>query len=377
MVFTDEQLDLKKMIGSFMEKEVAPHISQMDRNGKLDDKIAEQLADLGLNAMYLPRKYGGLELDHVTSYLVAEEIGRYDCGIGSMIGANNAAANMVLQFGSEEQIKRFSDIIIEGHTWGAITLTEPNSGSDVGSCSTTAIEDGDDYILNGTKCFITNGGIAGVYSVLATVDRSMGTKGLICLMVERTRKGISIGKEEDKMGIRLSNTTEVIFDEVRVPKKNVLCPVGRGLQTALATLTKSRPHVGAIAVGLAQRALDEAVSYAKVRKQFGKPIAELQSVQNLLADIGMEVEAARQLVYHTAEVIDAGGQYANLSSMTKCFCSDMAMRAATNALQVFGGYGYMREYPMEKLMRDAKILQIYEGTNQVQRGIIAHGLTRG
>ncbi len=376
MIFTEEQISLRDMIADFLRSEVTPHVSRMDKAGKLDSEIADKLAEMGLNAMYLPKAYGGLEFDHVTSYLLAEELGKCDCGIGSMVGANNAAANMVMLFGNEDQKKRFADIIIRERTWGAITLTEPNSGSDVSHCATTATEDGNDYVLNGTKCFITNGGIAGVYSVLATVDRSLGYKGLICLMVERTRKGISIGKEEDKMGIRLSNTTEVVFDEVRVPKENVLCPVGKGIQTTLATLTRSRPHVGAIAVGLAQHALDEAVSYAKVRTQFGKPIGELQSVQNILADIAMEVEACRQLVYHTAELIDAGKPFGKYSSITKCLCSDMSMRATVNALQVFGGYGYMREYPMEKLMRDAKILQIYEGTNQVQRGIIAHELLK-
>ena len=333
------------------------------------------MTELGLNIMCTPEEYGGLDLSAVAQTLIAEQLGRYEVGLGSAVGANASATHLMNQFGSPEQKKIFFDILVNGG-WAAFCLTEPNAGSDAGSVTTTAEESEDGYVINGTKCFITNGGIAGVYLVFASMDRSLGVKGISCFLVERDRKGISIGKHENKMGIRLSNTTEVVLDHVKVPKDHLIGLQGKGYKMAMATLCESRVNVGAMGTGLAARALDEAIAYAKTRVQFKRPIADLAVIQNMLADMAMQVEASRQLVYHTAELIDAKLPFAKYSSMSKCFGGDTAMKVALDALQVLGGYGYMKEYPLEKLVRDAKILQIYEGTNQIQRVVIAKEILR-
>jgi butyryl-CoA dehydrogenase len=288
---------------------------------------------------------------------------------------NSSACHLLNLYGSEEQKKIFFDILTGGG-WAAFCLTEPGAGSDASSISTTAVEDGDDYILNGTKCFSTSAPIAGVYTVFATVDKSLGFKGIACFLVERDRPGLSIGKHEDKLGIRLSLTSDVIFQDVRVPKSHLIGSVGDGFKIAMGTLNESRICVGAIGVGLAARAMEEAASYAKTRVQFKRPIADLQAIQMMLAEMAVEVESARQLVLYTSELVDAGLPYTMYSSMSKKKGSDVAMRVATDALQVVGGYGYMKEYPMEKMFRDAKILQIYEGTNQIQSLTIAKELLK-
>ena len=333
------------------------------------------MVELGLNIMDVPEEYGGLGLSCVDQTLIAEQIGRYEVGLGSAVGVNNSSVHLMNKFGTPEQKKIFFDVLVNGG-WSGFCLTEPNAGSDASGVATTYREDGDDYVINGTKCFITNGGFAGVYVVFATLYRSMGLKGIACFLVEREREGLTIGKEEDKMGIRLSNTTEVLFEDVRIPKTHMIGKAGEGFKVAMATLNESRINVAAMGVGLAARALDEAIEYSKSRVQFGKPISKLGAVQNMIADMGMDVESSRQLVYHTAELVDAKLPFTKHSSMSKCIGSDVAMKTAVDALQVFGGYGYMKEYPMEKLVRDAKILQIYEGTNQVQRSVIAKELLK-
>lgn len=375
MIPTNESLELANMIGDWLKKEVAPVCAEIDERGDFPEELYAQMAELGLNIMCVPESYGGLGLNAVTQTLIAEQLGRYEVGLGSAVGANASATHMIQNAGSDLQKEIFYGCLVNGG-WSAFALTEPESGSDASSIRTTMKEDGDDYIINGTKCFITNGGIAGVYVVMATVDRKLGGKGIACLLVERDRPGVSVGKHENKMGIRLSNTTEVIFDEVRVPKDHLIAGPGEGFKLALKTLTESRVNVGAMGAGLAARALDEAVEYAKIRTQFGKPIANLQAIQMMIADIAIQAEAAKQLVYHTAELIDAGLPYAKHSSMCKCFGGDTAIKCALDALQILGGYGYMREYPIEKLVRDAKILQIYEGTNQIQRMIVAGALLK-
>lgn len=258
----------------------------------------------------------------------------------------------------------------------AFCLTEPNAGSDAGAVATTARREGGEYVLNGTKCFITNGGIADVYTVFASLDRSKGLKGLSAFLVERGRSGVSVGKEEDKMGIRSTNTTDVIFQDVRIPADRLLGKEGEGFKIAMQTLDIARPIVGAVGVGLSQAAVDLSVKYAKERVQFGKPIAANQAIQFMLADMAIQTEAARNLVYRAAYLKDAGHPSTMTAAMAKTFSSDTAVRVATDAVQIFGGYGYSREYPVEKLMRDAKILQIFEGTNQVQRMVIAGQLLR-
>ncbi|QAT49968.1 acyl-CoA dehydrogenase [Caproiciproducens sp. NJN-50] len=375
MIITDEMKDLQKTVRDYMTKEVVPVAGDYDERGEFPEKIYNDLVGMGLNLISVPEEYGGLGLNRQTEIYLSEEIGKYEAGIGSAIGANNSAASTLELFGTEEQKAAYYGIMTGGK-WAAFCLTEPNAGSDAASVRTTATLDGEEYVLNGTKCFITNGGIAGVYTVFASTDRSKGTKGLSAFYVEADRKGVSSGKHENKMGIRLSNTTEVIFDEVRIPRDHLIGQEGKGFIYTMKTLDTSRPSVGALATGLAQRALTEAIEYSKVRVQFGKPICANQAIQFMLADMQIQVESARQVVYHTAELMDAGEPYSIYSAMSKVIGSDTAMKVATDALQIHGGYGYMKEYPMEKLMRDAKILQIYEGTNQVQRMVIANNLLK-
>ena len=375
MIPSKENMELANLVGDWLKNEVAPVCGEYDEKNEFPEKLYEQMTELGLNIMCTPEEYGGLDLSAVAQTLIAEQLGRYEVGLGSAVGANASATHLMNQFCSPEQKKIFFDILVNGG-WAAFCLTEPNAGSDAGSVTTTAEESEDGYVINGTKCFITNGGIAGVYLVFASMDRSLGVKGISCFLVERDRKGISIGKHENKMGIRLSNTTEVVLDHVKVPKDHLIGLQGKGYKMAMATLCESRVNVGAMGTGLAARALDEAIAYAKTRVQFKRPIADLAVIQNMLADMAMQVEASRQLVYHTAELIDAKLPFAKYSSMSKCFGGDTAMKVALDALQVLGGYGYMKEYPMEKLVRDAKILQIYEGTNQIQRVVIAKEILR-
>ncbi len=375
MIPSKENMELANLVGEWLKNEVAPVCGEYDEKNEFPENLYAQMTELGLNIMCTPEEYGGLDLSAVAQTLIAEQLGRYEVGLGSAVGANASATHLMNQFGSPEQKKIFFDILVNGG-WAAFCLTEPNAGSDAGSVATTAEETEDGYVINGTKCFITNGGIAGVYLVFASMDRSLGVKGISCFLVERDREGISIGKHENKMGIRLSNTTEVVLDHVKVPKDHLIGVQGKGYKMAMATLCESRVNVGAMGTGLAARALDEAIAYAKTRVQFKRPIAELAVIQNMLADMAMQVEASRQLVYHTAELIDAKLPFAKYSSMSKCFGGDTAMKVALDALQVLGGYGYMKEYPMEKLVRDAKILQIYEGTNQIQRVVIAKEILR-
>ena len=375
MIPSKENMELANLVGDWLKNEVAPVCGEYDEKNEFPEKLYEQMTELGLNIMCTPEEYGGLDLSAVAQTLIAEQLGRYEVGLGSAVGANASATHLMNQFGSPEQKKIFFDILVNGG-WAAFCLTEPNAGSDAGSVTTTAEESEDGYVINGTKCFITNGGIAGVYLVFASMDRSLGVKGISCFLVERDREGISLGKHENKMGIRLSNTTEVVLDHVKVPKDHLIGLQGKGYKMAMATLCESRVNVGAMGTGLAARALEEAIAYAKTRVQFKRPIADLAVIQNMLADMAMQVEASRQLVYHTAELIDAKLPFAKYSSMSKCFGGDTAMKVALDALQVLGGYGYMKEYPMEKLVRDAKILQIYEGTNQIQRVVIAKEILR-
>ncbi|MGI5973514.1 MAG: acyl-CoA dehydrogenase family protein [Oscillospiraceae bacterium] len=375
MIITEEQMSVAAMVGDWLKKEVAPVCAEYDVKGEFPQQFYDGMVELGLNLISAPEEFGGLGLSCLEQTLIAEQLGKYEPGLGSAVGVNASATHLMTLFANDAQKKIFFDILVNGG-WAGFCLTEPGAGSDAAGLSTTAVEDGGDYVLNGTKCFITNGAIAGAYTVFATVDKTMGLKGITCFLVERDRAGISIGKHEDKMGIRLSNTTEVVFEDVRVPKDHIIGEIGQGFKIAMGTLNESRINVGAMGVGLASRALEEAIRYANTRVQFKKPISNLQMIQGMLADMAMDVESARQLVYHTAELVDAKLPYTKFSSMSKCRGSDVAMKVAVDALQVFGGYGYMKEYPMEKMVRDAKIFQIYEGTNQVQRTVIAKELLK-
>ena len=376
MIIPEEIQELRTMVRQFVDKEIIPYAGEYDRTGEMPTPLYDKCIEMGLNAAYMPEAFGGPELSKLAFAVLQEELARGDIGISTTMGATCLASLPVMLGGTKEQQALWWNIVAEKH-YAAFCLTEPNAGSDAAAMRTTAHQDGDDYILNGTKCFISNGGLAGVYSVLATVDRSLGHKGLTAFIVERDRPGISIGKEEDKMGMRLSNTTEVLFDNVRIPASNRIGPEGGGFKVIMQTLDYSRPGVGAQGVGIAQRALEEAVKYAKQRVQFGKPIASFQGLQFMLADMAIEVETARQMAYHAADLIDHGAtDFTYEACIAKTRGGDAAVKVALDAVQILGGYGYMREYPVEKLMRDAKIIQIYEGTNQIQRSVIAGKLLK-
>lgn len=375
MSLSDDQKALQKLVREFAQKKVAPVAKKYDHEGEFPHELFNELVKLGLHCLPAPEEFDGPGLDSFTSSLLTEELARADVGFATTACANGLASYPVLLAGTKEQQKLFFDIVIQGKM-AAFCLTEPNAGSDAGAVATAARREGDEYVINGTKCFITNGALADVYTVFATIDRSKGLKGLCAFLVERNRSGVSVGKEEDKMGIRSSNTTDVIFQDVRIPAGHLLGKEGDGFKIAMQTLDIARPIVGALGVGLSQAALDFSIKYAKERIQFGKPIAANQVIQFMLADMAIQTAAARNLVYHAAYLKDSGQPCTLEAAIAKTFTSDTAMKVSTDAVQIFGGYGYSREYPVEKLMRDAKILQIFEGTNQVQRMVIAGQLLR-
>jgi butyryl-CoA dehydrogenase len=371
--FTPDQLALKKMMQEFVAKEITPYAIEMDHNNEMRPGLQEKLFEAGILDITVPEEYGGPGVDALSIALVYEELGKGCAGVATSAAANALASYPVLLMGTHEQKELFYSYITEGKL-GAFALTEPGAGSDAGAVATTAVKDGDDYILNGTKCFITNGGIADVFVIFANTRKSAGIRGLTAFIVEKKTPGFSSGKKEDKMGIRASNTCELVLDNVRIPASNRLGREGEGFKIAMKTLDAARPFVGAVSVGLCQSAFDAAVKYSKERQQFGKPIASFQLVQAMIADMAMQLEAARLLVYKACWMKDQGVEYTKESAIAKCFAADAAMNITTNAVQVLGGYGYSKHYPVEKYMRDAKIMQIYEGTNQIQRLVIANNI---
>lgn len=375
MLLNQDQIALRDMVNEFVRKEIVPVANALEKEGHTPHEILDKAIDMGLGCLYMPEEYGGPGLDKVSFCLLCEALSYGDLGIATTLTATCLATLPVLIAGTDAQKKHWFETV-QQKKYAAFCLTEPGAGSDAAAQKTTAVRDGGDYILNGTKCFISNGGLAGIYSVLAVTDKTAGIKGLTCFMVDRDTPGISIGKEEDKMGMRLSNTTEVVFENVRVPAAHMLGKPGGGFQIMMKTLDASRPAVGAQGVGIAQRALDEAVQYAKERVQFGRPIAKLQAIQFILADMEIEIQSAREMYLHAAELADAGLPFTKEACAAKCKGGDVAVKCALDGLQVLGGYGYMRDYPMEKLVRDAKIIQIYEGTNQIQRSVIARELLK-
>lgn len=371
MIFDKDTQELLDMVREFVDNEVIPNVGAIEKNDNEGlEELLEKGVGMGLNELCVPAEFGGAGLTNVQCFAIAEQVARGDIGIGTTLIANCLASYPVLLAGTEEQ-KAYWFKTLHEKKWAAFCLTEPDAGSDAGGVRTTAVEDGDDYIINGTKCFISNGPIAGIYTVLASTRPKAGVLGLTAFMVERDREGVSIGKEEDKMGMRLSCTSEVIFDNVRVPKSHMLGKKNRGFKIILETLDHSRAGVGAFGVGIAQRACEVATVYAKQRKQFGAPVANLQAVEQMLADMEIRAQTGRQMYLHAAELMDADLPFTLEASCAKTAGTDAGMANVVDGLQVMGGYGYMKDYPMEKLFRDAKILQIYEGTNQVQRGVIA------
>lgn len=375
-LLTEDQLSLQKLVRDFTVQKLKPYIKEFDESGQFPVDIYKESFELGFHILNIPEEFGGAGLSYTDMVIVLEEMAKVDPGFGITMLAIPITLKCILLAGTKEQIQYFSDILIPG-AFGSFCLTEPGAGSDASNLRTTATKDGDDYIINGTKCFVTNGAYADVFIVFATLDRKLGPKGVTAFILTRDMPGITIGKHENKMGLRLSNTCDVVFDNVRVPKSNRLGEEGDGFKIAMAGLDTGRVYNAALAVGLAQSAIEESVKYAKERVQFGKPLIKHQAIAFMLADMQIGTEAARQLVRNAMALADASVQNISLeASCAKCFAGDNAMKVTTDAVQIFGGYGYSKEYPVEKMMRDAKIFQIFEGTNQIQRMVVAREMAK-
>ena len=375
LLYTRQQAKLIRLVKEMAENEIKPFVKEADERGESPKELFKWGFDMGLHMLELPKEYGGTGLSYETTAMIFEELAKVDAGYAITFVTTFVALRNVILAGTKEQGRYFADKINQG-SFAGFALTEPNAGSDIASMRASATEDGEDYILNGTKTFITNGGLSSVFVGFFKTDMSLGHKGISAFIIDADEKGVSIGAHEDKMGLRLSNTTDVIFENVRVPKSAMLGPKGSGFKLALNALNLSRAFVATLAVGIMQRALDESMKYAKERKQFGRPLAELQMVQAMLADMAIKIEASRCLVNNTMKLMDNGQLVQKEGAICKTFVSDAAQEVTSNAVQIFGGYGYSREYPVEKLMRDCKVFQIFEGANQVQRLTIAGVLNR-
>ena len=375
---SEEQKMICELARRIAEEKIKPVREHYDETEEFPWPIVEELAKVDLCGVYIPEEYGGTGGGVFELCLAVEELCKIDGGIALVLAATALATFPIMLFGNDEQKKKYLPDIAAGKKLAAFALTEPSAGSDASAIQTTAKKEGDSYILNGTKCFITNGGEAQIYIVITMTDKTKGSRGASAFIVEKDTRGFSFGKKEKKMGIRGSATRELIFNECKIPKGNLLGREGQGFIIALKTFDVSRPGVAAQALGIAAGALEDAINYSRERVQFGQSISSFQAIQHLLADMATEVEASRALIYATARMIDKDPKVrvTKESAMCKLLASDMAMKVTTDAVQVYGGYGYMREYPMEKRMRDAKITQIYEGTNQVMRNEIALALIK-
>jgi alkylation response protein AidB-like acyl-CoA dehydrogenase len=380
MLLTDDQVALRDSVRSMVEKHIAPIAAQIDRENHIPQEIKNIFGDMGLLQMRLPEKYGGVSTSLTSVCIAKEEISKVSEACSLYVNNNGITIIYPLvYFGNEEQRQRFLPPLAEGRTIGAIAITEPQAGSDPGGLKTRAKRDGDSYVINGQKCYITNGAIANYVTVFARTDpESKGTDGISAFIVDSKTPGFRVGRVEKTMGLRGLSDSELFFEDMRVPAENRIGEEGKGFQNFLRVMDLNRPTIAAASVGLAQGALDCCINYAKERKQFGRPISSFQMVQAMLADMAMQIEAARALVYETTRIADSGDYtgLTKMASMAKCFASDVAMKVTTDAVQIFGGAGYMTDYPVERFMRDAKINQIFEGTNQIQRLIIARELTR-
>ena len=371
-LLTEQQVMVRDLARKIAREKIAPVAAEHDEKETFPWDIMKVMAESDLCGVYIEEKYGGLGGGAMELCLVTEELSRACGGIAICFAATALGTYPIILFGNDEQKQKYLPDISSGKKLAAFALTEASAGSDAGAIATTARKEGDHYVLNGVKQWITNGGEAEVYTVIAMTDRAKGARGASAFIVEKGTPGFDFGKKEKKLGIRASATRELIFNECKVPKENILGREGMGFIVAMKTFDKSRPGVAAQAVGIAQGALDHAVKYSRERKQFGKAISSFQGLQFMLADMATELEAARALTYAVARMVDAGARdVSKESAMSKLFASDVAMKVTTDAIQVLGGYGYMRDYPVEKYMRDAKITQIYEGTNQIQRNVIA------
>ena len=373
---SETQLALQDTARRFAREVVRPKAAHYDEVAEFPKELISAGYELGLMNMTIPPELGGVGLSHFDQALVSEELAWGCAGVATSMIANDLSLLPILIAGSEAQTLKFVAPFTRSLKLGSFALTEPGAGSDVAGLSTTAQRDGADYIVNGSKCFITNGGHADQFTLFATLDRTKRHRGMICLVVEGRPKGLTVGKHENKMGQRASDTVALTFDDVRIPVENRIGAEGDGFRIAMETLDNSRPLTAEFAVGIARAALEHSIEYAGQRQQFGKPIREFEAIQFMLADMAKDVQAARLLSWQAAWQLDAGQRNTLVSSYAKCFAADAAMRVTTDAVQIYGGYGYIKEFPVEKLMRDAKLIQIYEGTSQIQRLVIARELFR-
>ncbi|MCH7781898.1 acyl-CoA dehydrogenase [candidate division KSB1 bacterium] len=372
---TEEHEFIKQMARDFAEKELAPGVRERDEKQEFPHEAIKKLGELGFMGVVIPEEYGGAGLDSIAYVIIVEELSRVEAAVGTIIAVNNSLyCCCILNFGTEEQKEKFLKPIAGGNGLGAYSLSEAGSGSDAASLKTRIKDDGDHYIMNGTKMWVTNGANASHYIIFATIDPEKRHKGISALIVERETEGLKIGKKENKLGIRSSDTVELIFENARIPKANLLGKEGEGFNIAMQVLDNGRISIAAQAVGIAQGALDAALKYSGERVQFGKPIFEFQAIQIKLANMATEIEAGRLLTYQAALLREGNLPFAKEASMAKLFCSGMANRAAVEAVQIHGGYGYLKDFDVERFMRDAKITDIYEGTSEIQRLVIAKHL---
>ncbi len=379
MVFdlTEEQQMIQDMARNFAQKEVLPKAAELDETGRYPEELVRQMAELGLMGIAVPEEYGGAGMDNICYAIAMEEISRACASTGVILSVNNSlACDPILKFGTEEQKQRFLAPLASGKKLGCFGLTEPGAGSDAGSQKTTAVRNGDHYVVNGTKNFITNAPQADTCVLFTMTDREKKHKGITTFILDMKYDGVSIGKHEKKLGINASATASIILEDVRIPAENRLGQEGDGFKIAMHTLDGGRIGIAAQAVGIARASLEDALAYAKDRKQFGQPIANFQAIQWMLADMATEIEAARILIYRAAWLKDRKVRHSKESSMAKLFASETAMRAGVKGIQIHGGYGYIKEYPAERHFRDAKITEIYEGTSEIQRLVIAHALLK-
>lgn len=375
LIQTEEQELLISMIKEHTQRDVLPHVAKLDAAGACPLSFFQPAFELGLHMLEIPQEYGGIGLDYQSTAMAFEELGKADAGYAITLVTTFVALRNVIAAGTPQQARLFADRVASGGL-GAFLLTEPSAGSDPGAMTTRAVREGDEYVINGSKAWITNGSISEVYVLLAKTDSTAGNRGISCFLVEADRQGISVGDHEDKSGLRLSNTCTVSFTDVRIPADHLVGAEGGGFKIAMHSLDLSRPFMATIAVGIMQRALDEAVHYACTRQQFSQPIISFQLVAKMLADMAAQTEAARCLVNNTMRMIDAGLPVQKEGAITKMIVTDMLQSVTSDAVQVFGGNGYTKGFPVEKLMRDAKVFQIMEGTNQIQAITIGRCLAR-
>jgi len=375
---TEEQKLLQRTVRDFAQREIAPGVSQRDEAARFPAELVPKMADLGLLGINVPQEYDGAGLDAVSTTIVIEEIARVDGALALIVASHNSLCTAhILNFANERQKQAYLPALAKGEKLGAWALTEPSSGSDAAGLKTRATRDGDHWVLNGEKQFITQGSTAGIYVIMASTDPSKGKSGISAFIVERGTPGLSVGKVENKLGVRASDTAALHLDELRVPREQILGEINGGFKDVLKVLHGGRIGIAAMAVGIARGALEESLRYAKERKQFGRPIAEFEAIQWMLADMAAEIEAARLLVLHAARLKDTGQPFSRAASEAKLYAAEAAMRATSKAIQIHGGYGYMKDYPVERYFRDAKLCEIGEGTSEIQRMAIAKELLAG